>query len=272
MVAIVLRVDSGGGDVLASDLMYRAVLEAKKRKPVIASMGDVAASGGYYVAMGADEILADPTTITGSIGVFYLKPALKGLLGDKLGVNRESISRAPLADLMDPWRPWTPEEQTAVQAWVDATYDDFITYVAEARKLDKEKVDAIARGRVWSGQDAHARGLVDQLGGFARGGRGGTHAGQGGPRRGAGPGRLRRAEGPALRAGRGAERAERPAASSRAPALPPGLQALLRESGLTTGWLEPGMKAQLPFTVHGAVSSLGDTTGAKFSRPPVGLC
>ena len=97
MVAIILRVDSGGGDVLASDLMYRAVLEAKKHKPVIASMGDVAASGGYYVSIGADEILANPTTITGSIGVFYLKPALQGLLGDKLGI---SVERSPAA----PWR------------------------------------------------------------------------------------------------------------------------------------------------------------------------
>ncbi|HEX8698503.1 MAG TPA: signal peptide peptidase SppA, partial [Myxococcaceae bacterium] len=249
VVAILLRVDSGGGDVLASDLMYRAVLEAKKRKPVIASMGDVAASGGYYVAMGADEILANPTTITGSIGVFYLKPALKGLLGDKLGVNQESISRAPLADLLDPWRPWTPEEQTAVQAWVNQTYDDFITYVAEARKLDKEKVDAIARGRVWSGRDAHARGLVDRLGGFAEAAEAARMRAKVDPTEdldlvvfGEPRGLLSSLGGePNVLSG---------LLPQPAPALPPGMQAILRETGLTTGWLEPGMKAQLPFSLR----------------------
>jgi protease-4 len=248
VVAIVLRVDSGGGDVLASDLMYRAVLEAKKRKPVIASMGDVAASGGYYVAMGADEILANPTTITGSIGVFYLKPALKGLLGDKLGMNNESLPRAPLADLLDPWRPWTPEEQAAVQAWVDTTYDNFITYVAAERKLDKAKVDSIARGRVWSGKDAQARGLVDRLGGFAEAveaarTRGKVAASEDmdlvvyGESRG-------------LLSSLGGE----PNVVTRLlpdpqPVLSPGMQALLRQTGLTAGALEPGLKAQLPFTL-----------------------
>jgi protease-4 len=249
VVAILLRVDSGGGDVLASDLMYRAVLEAKARKPVIASMGDVAASGGYYVAMGADEILANPTTITGSIGVFYFKPVLKGLLGDKLGMNQESISRAPLADMLDPWNPWTPEEQTAVQSWVDQTYDDFITYVATARKLDKAKVNELARGRVWSGKDAHARGLVDRLGGFAEAAeaartRAKVEPGEeldlvvyGEPR-----GLLSALGGePNVLSG---------LLPQPTPVLPPGMQALLRDSGLTTGMLEPGMKAQLPFTVR----------------------
>ncbi|RKG93965.1 signal peptide peptidase SppA [Corallococcus sp. CA053C] len=165
VVAIILRVDSGGGDVLASDLMYRAVLEAKKHKPVIASMGDAAASGGYYAAVGADEVLAEPTTLTGSIGVFYLKPALEGL-GAKLGVNQETLKRGDMADVLDWWQPWTPEQQAAVQTWVDDSYDTFITEVALNRKLDKAKVDAVARGRVWSGQDALARGLVDGLGGL----------------------------------------------------------------------------------------------------------
>lgn len=165
VVAIVLRVDSGGGDVLASDLMYRAVLEAKKHKPVVASMGDLAASGGYYAAVGADEVLAEPTTLTGSIGVFYLKPALEGL-GTKLGVNQETIKRGDMADLLGWWKPWTHEQQAAVQTWVDDSYDTFISEVARCRKLDKAKVDAVARGRVWSGQDALARGLVDKLGGL----------------------------------------------------------------------------------------------------------
>jgi protease-4 len=248
VVAIVLRVDSGGGDVLASDLMYRAVLEAKKHKPVIASMGDVAASGGYYVAMGANEIFAYPTTITGSIGVFYLKPALQGLLGDKLGVTQESLPRAPLADVNDLWRPWKPEEQAAVQAWVDATYNDFITYVGQARKMEKEKVDAIARGRVWSGKDAHARGLIDKMGGL-------TEAVE--------AARARAniepyeeldlkvyGEARGLFSSLGGEPSVMnqllPAAP---PALPPGVQGLLRETGLTEGWLEPGLKAALPFSL-----------------------
>jgi protease-4 len=248
VVAIVLRVDSGGGDVLASDLMYRAVLEAKKHKPVIASMGDVAASGGYYVAMGADEIYAHPTTITGSIGVFYLKPALQGLLGDKLGITQEDFPRAPLADMLDPWRPWKPEERAAVQAWVDATYDDFITYVAQARKMEKAKVDAIARGRVWSGKDAHARGLIDKIGGLveaveaAR-----TRA------------KIEASEELDLRVygdprGLFSSLGGEPSVMNRLlppapPALPPGVQALVRETGLTAGWLEPGLKAALPFTL-----------------------
>lgn len=249
VVAIVLRVDSGGGDVLASDLMYRAVVEAKKRKPVIASMGDVAASGGYYAAVGADEIFAGSTTITGSIGVFYLKPALQGLLGDKLGITQENLPRAPLADMLDYWRPWKPEEQAAIQAWVDTTYDDFITYVAQHRKLEKSQVDAIARGRVWSGKDAHAKGLVDKLGGFmeaveAARTRAKVEASEevdlavyGEPK--------------GLFSSLGGE----PSVLTRLlpepaqPALPPGLRALLRESGLTAGWLEPGMKAALPFTL-----------------------
>jgi protease-4 len=163
--AIVLRVDSGGGDGLASDLMYRAVLEAKKKKPVVASMGDAAASGGYYVAMGADEIWANPTTLTGSIGVFYAKPAIKGF-ANKYGVTQESIVRGKLAGVADLFDPWTDEQRAAAQRWIDDFYDTFITEVAASRKMKKEDVDAVARGRVWSGKDAKAKGLVDQLGGL----------------------------------------------------------------------------------------------------------
>jgi protease-4 len=166
VAAIVIRVDSSGGDGLASDLMYRAVLDAKESKPVVASMGDVAASGGYYAAMGANEIFASPTTITGSIGVFILKPALQGL-AEKLGARQEVLKTAPFADLMDEYTPWTPEAQALAQRWVDAFYDDFITEVGKSRRLGKAQVDAVARGRVWSGEDAKARGLVDRLGGIA---------------------------------------------------------------------------------------------------------
>jgi protease IV len=164
--AIVLRIDSPGGDGMASDLMYRAVLEARKRKPVIASMGDVAASGGYYVAMGAEEIWAQPTTITGSIGVFVLKPALQKL-GETLGVHQEMIRRGAQAGTFDLWEPWSPAQTESAQRWVDEFYDTFITEAADCRKMKKEAVDAVARGRVWSGEDARARGLVDQLGGLA---------------------------------------------------------------------------------------------------------
>lgn len=163
--AIVLRVDSGGGDGLASDLMYRAVLEAKKKKPIVASMGDAAASGGYYVAMGAEEIWANPTTLTGSIGVFYAKPAIKGL-ANKYGVTQEAILRGRLAGVTDLFEPWTDEQRVAAQKWIDDFYDTFITEVAASRKMKKEDVDAVARGRVWSGRDAKAKGLVDQLGGL----------------------------------------------------------------------------------------------------------
>jgi protease-4 len=165
VAAIVLRVDSPGGDSLGSDLMYRAVLEAKKRKPVIASMGDVAASGGYAASMGADQIFALPTTITGSIGVFFIKPVVDKL-ANKLGVHHETIKRGKLSDLFNLFQPWTPEEKIAAQKWVDATYDSFITEVSACRKMSKSQVDGIARGRVWSGEDAQARGLVDQMGGL----------------------------------------------------------------------------------------------------------
>lgn len=253
VVAIILRVDSGGGEVLASDLMYRAVLDAKKKKPVVASMGDVAASGGYYAAMGADEIFALPTTLTGSIGVFFLKPALQGL-GQKLGANRESITRAPLADIADLWAPWTPEEQKAAQEWVDASYDNFISGVAESRKLDKAAVDAIARGRVWSGKDAHERKLVDQLGGFPEamaaarkragiaeteelgislfGDARGWFSSLGGE-----PGVLANVLPEGL-------------LTAPPPLLPEGVRTLAKETGLDApGLMEPGMKAQLPFSV-----------------------
>ncbi|MDP1919531.1 MAG: signal peptide peptidase SppA [Myxococcales bacterium] len=163
--AIILRVDSGGGDGLASDLMYRAVLEAKKKKPIIASMGDAAASGGYYVAMGADEIWANPTTLTGSIGVFYAKPAIKNF-ANKYGVTQESITRSKLAGIADFFEPWTEDQRGAAQKWIDDFYDTFITEVAASRKMKKEDVDLVARGRVWSGKDAKAKGLVDQLGGL----------------------------------------------------------------------------------------------------------
>jgi protease IV len=165
VVAIVLRIDSPGGDGLASDLMYRAVLEAKKRKPVIASMGDVAASGGYYVAMGAHKIVASRSTITGSIGVFYVKPSARKLAED-LGVNQVSISTGKRAGINDLYDAWTDEQREAAQKWVNEFYDGFITEVAANRNMEKSAVDSIARGRVWSGEDALAHHLIDAFGGL----------------------------------------------------------------------------------------------------------
>ncbi len=248
VVAIVVRVDSPGGEVLASEQMYRAVLEAKKHKPVIASMGDVAASGGYYAAMGAHEIHASPTTITGSIGVFYLKPALRGL-GERLGVSQETLTRGPRADLLDMWRAWTPEEQKLVQGWVDEAYDDFITQVAQSRGLDKARVDAVARGRVWSGQDARERGLVDTLGGLMEA--------VAAARRRAGVPRsedldlvvLGEALG-LLEALGGEPGVLTDLLPQTPPALSPAVQGLVRETGLEEpGVLEPGLKALLPFSL-----------------------
>lgn len=248
VVAIVVRVDSGGGDVLASELMYRAVMEAKKHKPVIASMGDVAASGGYYAAMGADEVWASPSTLTGSIGVFFMKPALRGLLGDKLGVNQELITREPMADLLSLWKPWTEAEQKSVQAWVDASYDEFITQVGAARKMDKAKVDAIARGRVWAGAAAKERGLVDSMGGL-------TEALEAARKRAGVPPHEELdfpvyGEARGLFSSLGGEPGVEGELVTVQPDLPPALRALVRESGLESAWLlEPGLKAVQPFTL-----------------------
>ena len=161
--AIVLRVESPGGDGLASDLIWRAVVKARERKPVIASMGDYAASGGYLAAAGADVIVAEPTTLTGSIGVFVLKPELSGLLA-KLGIARVSFARGELSELTALGKPWTEKERAAVRRQVDAFYALFVGRVAEGRKLPREMVEAVAGGRVWTGRQAAERGLVDRLG------------------------------------------------------------------------------------------------------------
>ncbi len=162
--AIVLRVDSSGGSGAASDLLWRAVRKVREVKPLVAVMGDYAASGGYYVAMGAERVFAEPSTLTGSIGVFALKPDLSGLL-EKLGVKQQTVRRGEHADLLSLTRPWSASEQQAMQAYMDEFYDLFITRVAECRKLDKAAVDAVGRGRVFSGEAALQHKLVDELGG-----------------------------------------------------------------------------------------------------------
>ncbi|HEY3443563.1 MAG TPA: signal peptide peptidase SppA [Paludibaculum sp.] len=164
--AIVFRVDSPGGSVVASETIWREVMRAKNAgKPVVVSMSSMAASGGYYVSMHADRIVAQPGTITGSIGVFTGKMVTKGLL-DKLGVSFDSVQAGVNTDLYDSAKDFTPEHWAIVRGQLDRIYEQFTSKVAEGRKLPKEKVLEIARGRVWTGEDAKARGLVDELGGY----------------------------------------------------------------------------------------------------------
>jgi protease-4 len=163
--AIVLRVDSPGGSGTASDVIWREVTLARKSKPVIVSMGDLAASGGYYIAMGSDAIVAQPTTITGSIGVFGGKLTLRGLY-DKVGLSKEVLTRGQHADLFSDYRPWNDEERAKFRSMMTAFYQDFVTRAAEGRKKTYQEIDAVAQGRVWTGAEAVTHGLVDRLGGL----------------------------------------------------------------------------------------------------------
>jgi protease-4 len=164
--AIVLRVDSPGGSVTASETIWREVKRARERgKPVVASMGSVAASGGYYVSMGADAIVADPGTITGSIGVITGKLVVRDLK-DRLGVGSDTVRTNANADAWSVDAPFTPQQRAHREAEADLFYTDFVTRAAEGRNLSTEAVEVVARGRVWTGADALARGLVDELGGF----------------------------------------------------------------------------------------------------------
>jgi len=163
VVAIVLRVDSPGGSAVASDLIWHEVVEINKRKPVIASMGDVAASGGYYISMGARQIVASPNTVTGSIGVVGGKPVLAGLM-DKVGVNTEVISRGKNSGLFSISKPFSEDERSAVRKLMEDIYGQFVSKAAEGRKMPKDKLESLAQGRVYTGQQAKAKGLVDQVG------------------------------------------------------------------------------------------------------------
>jgi len=165
--AIVLRIDSPGGSAIASDVIWREVMLTRNVKPVIASMSDVAASGGYYIAMSANAIVAQPATLTGSIGVVMVKFAIDGTL-KKLGLNMEHVQQGRYADLYSPVRPFTPEEKAKVQEQMQATYDGFVEKAAAGRNTTPEKIDAIGQGRVWTGRQAKALGLVDELGGLDR--------------------------------------------------------------------------------------------------------
>lgn len=162
--AIVLRVNSPGGSVLASEVIWREMTEAKKAKPLYVSMGEVAASGGYYISAPADTIVAQPNTITGSIGIFGLWFNAQELLNDKLGITSDVVETGQLSDFMNPTRELTEVERNIVQTSVEKGYETFISRVSEGRGMSAEAVKDVASGRVWTGNQAKERGLVDVLG------------------------------------------------------------------------------------------------------------
>lgn len=166
--AIVIRVDSPGGTGLASDIIWRAVEAAKEKKPVVVSMGDVAASGGYYISTGASKIIAQPSTITGSIGVVAGKPVLRGFY-DWLGISNEYILRGKNAGMFRETEKFNDDERAKFEEWIQKTYyEDFIPKVAKGRNKDVEYIDSVGQGRVWTGAQGRERALVDELGGLDR--------------------------------------------------------------------------------------------------------
>lgn len=164
--AIVFRVNSPGGDALASDIIRREVQLARKEKPFVVSMGDVAASGGYWISTNADYIFAQPTTITGSIGVFGIIPNFQGLFNNKLGITFDNVMTNKNSDFIDVSKPMSEFQHQKLDEVIIKIYEDFVSLVAVTRGMDPVKVDEIARGRVWSGSDAKDLGLVDELGGL----------------------------------------------------------------------------------------------------------
>ncbi|REF38117.1 signal peptide peptidase SppA [Thermasporomyces composti] len=166
--AVVLRVDSGGGSYVASDAIRHEVRRVREAgKPLVVSMASVAASGGYFISMAADSILAQPGTLTGSIGVLGGKVVVRDLL-DRLGITRDGVTEGRHAWMFSSYRAFSEEEWQRLEHWLDQVYDDFTAKVAADRGLSREQVEESARGRVWTGADAQARGLVDELGGLER--------------------------------------------------------------------------------------------------------
>lgn len=166
--AVVLRVNSPGGSSLASDVIWREVELTKAIKPVIVSMGNLAASGGYYIACGANKILADENTITGSIGVFGLIPNMKNMFTNKLGITFDTVNTNTYADFGTPFRTLKPVEEAYLTDLVERIYSDFVNKVSAGRSLTFAQVDSIGQGRVWSGSDALKIGLIDEIGGLQR--------------------------------------------------------------------------------------------------------
>ena len=165
--ALIFRIDSPGGSAMGSDVIWREIELTKKKKPVVVSMSDLAGSGGYWIAMNANRIVAQPQTLTGSIGVVSGKFNLAKLL-DKLGITAERIALGKRADMFTPFRSLTEEERSLLKTEILWIYDKFITKVSEGRNLNKEDVDKIGRGRVWTGQQAKELGLIDEIGGLAK--------------------------------------------------------------------------------------------------------
>jgi protease-4 len=163
--AAIIRINSPGGEVVASDDMWRAMNRLKAKKPVVISMADEAASGGYYMAMSGSPIVAYPGTITGSIGVVFGKPNLHGLY-DKLGITKEAVSRGRFALIDSDYSSLTPEGRAKLKEGIDATYEDFLDKVAKSRGKTVSEIEPVAQGRVWLGDQAKEKGLVDDLGGI----------------------------------------------------------------------------------------------------------
>jgi protease-4 len=164
--AIVIRVDSPGGVHYASDAIWHAIEVAKQKKPIVISMGDLGASGGYYIACNAHKIIAEPSTLTGSIGIFAGKPVMKGLY-DWLGITNEYVLRGKNAGMFRETEKFTPEERAKFESVIKSKYyDEFVPKVAKGRGRDTEYIDSIAQGRVWTGAQAKEKGLIDDFGGL----------------------------------------------------------------------------------------------------------
>ena len=164
--AIVLRVNSPGGSAIASDVIWREVVLAKKAKPLVVSMGDYAASGGYYISCAADSIIAEPNTLTGSIGVFGLLINAEKMFRNKLGITFDTVQTGRYADIGTISRSMRADERELIRSQIEKVYETFITHVSEGRNMDKDFVDSIGQGRIWSGMDALRLGLVDKIGGI----------------------------------------------------------------------------------------------------------
>ena len=168
--AVVIRVNSGGGSAFASEQMWHQIMELKKVKPVVVSMGGYAASGGYYMSVPANWIVAEPTTITGSIGIFGMFPDFSGLASEKLGIKFDEVKTNKNGTFLSPMRPLTPDEMRMLQVYIDRGYNTFKDRVAQGRKLTMQQVETIAQGHVYTGEDALKIKLVDELGGLDKAG------------------------------------------------------------------------------------------------------
>ncbi|MBP7871108.1 MAG: signal peptide peptidase SppA, partial [Parabacteroides sp.] len=165
--AVVLRVNSPGGSAFTSEQIWKQVLELKKVKPIVVSMGDVAASGGYYISCAANKIVAEPNTLTGSIGIFGMFPNMTGLF-NKVALTTDVVKTNTYADLGDVSRPMREDEKALIQGRIESGYDTFITRCADGRGMTKAAIDSIGQGRVWTGEQAIEKGLVDELGGIEK--------------------------------------------------------------------------------------------------------